>query len=88
MTEWHEMVKEEATVDDLNPDKKPDLMLLQHRSQQGKVLEMIGVEQVDSIMRSDTIGSMWVNVENGEYSEVWVCNHSTPHIRHTVYRLV
>jgi hypothetical protein len=82
-------ILDSGTISDLQPDKHPDLDLVQGGSYEiDQILDHIGVEQDrESIIAEDSYSSLWVNVENGEYTEVWGAHVSVPYLHKPVYRL-
>jgi len=90
MTDRHgNAILDRGTVADLQPDKKPNLDLVQGgRCEIDQILDHIGVDQDrDSIIAEDSYSSLWVDVQNGEYVEVWGAHASVPYTHKRVYRL-
>lgn len=78
-----------AKVKDLQPDEKPNLSLVTGSHEVNQILEHIGVDHdPDSIVREDSYHALFVDVGEGEYTEVWGCHYSVPHLHYTVYKLV
>jgi len=65
-------IYDEKRVSELQPDKKPDLQLVTDSYEIDQILDHIGVEHDrDSIVLEDSYGCLWVDADNGDYSEVW-----------------
>jgi len=52
------------------------------------ILDYIGAEyDADSIVLEDSYGCLFVDVKQGDYSEVWGVHRSVPYTAATAYRL-
>lgn len=73
-------IYDEKKVSDLQPDKKPNLSLVTGSIEVNNVLEHIGVSHdPESIVAEDSYSCLWIDTENGEYSEVWGIHKSVPY---------
>lgn len=83
-------IYDRGTVADLQPEHKPNLQLIQGGAFEiDQVLDHIGVtHDRDSIIAEDSYSSLWVDSENGEYTEVWASYASVPCLSKAVVRLV
>jgi len=81
-------VYDEKQVSELSPENKPDLSLVTDQYEVDQILDRIGVEQDhETIVLEDAYRCLWVNVENGEYTEVWGIHKSVPYMDLTALRL-
>ena len=81
-------ILERGTIAALQPEKRPNLQLVQGRESVDHILDHIGVDQDhDSVIAEDTYSCLWVNVEDGEYTEVWGSHANIPYTHKPVYRL-
>ena len=81
-------IYDEKKVKELNPDDKPELSLVQSTHEIDSILAHIDVSHDrDSIVLEDSYNCLWVNVENGDYSEVWGIHKNVPYIHLTAVRL-
>ena len=73
-------IYDEKRVRELNPDDKPDLQLVETRESIDAILDHIGVEyDRDSIVLEDSYNCLWVDTEDGEYTEVWGIHKTVPY---------
>lgn len=72
--------KQYTTVGDLDVDKRPDLTLVQNSCEVNHILDMMGID--------GNYGCLFVNVENGDYTEVWGTKQSVPFLQYTAERLL
>lgn len=82
-------IYDEKKVRELQPEEKPNLQLIQ--TGQGtinQILDDIGVDHdPESIVLEDSYGSLWVDSEGGEWTEVWGIHKSVPYLNRTAVRL-
>jgi len=82
-------IYDEKRVSELQPDKHPELSLVTGSREVNDILDICGIEHdPESIVLEDSYNSLLVNVENGEYSEVWGIHQSVPHLSHYAVKLV
>jgi hypothetical protein len=81
-------IHDEKRVSELQPDKKPDLQLVTGSHEIDQILEHIGVEHDrESIVLEDSYSCLWVDTDNGDYSEVWGIHKSVPYTHLWAVRL-
>jgi len=82
-------IYDEKKVSELSPEKKPNLSLVQGGAFEiQQILDQIGVSyDSDSIVLEDSYGCLWVDVQNGEYTEVWGIHKSVPYNHLTAVQL-
>lgn len=82
------VIYDERRVRELQPEHKPDLSLVQGSHEINTILDHIGVEHDrDSIVLEDSYGCLWVDVQDGEYTEVWGIHKSVPYLDRIAVRL-
>lgn len=82
-------IYDECKVRELQPEQKPDLQLVQDQYEINHILDSIGVEyDNESIIAEDSYGCLWVDVENGDYSEIWGIHTSVPYLDKWAVRLL
>jgi len=56
------------------------LLMVQGGCEIDRVLDCIGVDHDrSSIVTEDSYSTLWVDIQNGEYSEVWGIHRNVPH---------
>jgi len=70
----------EKRVSELSPDTNPNLQFVQDSYEIDTILDRIGVQHDrNSVVLDDSYNCLWIDVENGEYSEVWGIHSNVPH---------
>jgi len=81
-------IYDKKRVGELQPDEKPNLSLVQSSEESHRILDHIGVDHdPKSIVAEDSYNCLWVNVERGEYTEVWGIHSGVPYTHKTAVRL-
>jgi len=81
-------IYDERKVRELNPDEKPNLSLVTGSFEVNQILDHLGVDHdPDSIVAEDSYGCLWVDVSDGEYTEVWGIHKSVPYMDRIAVRL-
>jgi len=82
-------IYDETKVKNLNPDDKPNLSLVEGSHEIDTVLDHCGINyDRDSIVLEDTYNCLWVDVQNGDYVEVWGIHKCVPYNHLTAVKLV
>jgi len=82
-------IYDEKRVSELQPDNRPELSLVTGSREVNDILDICEIEHdPESIVLEDSYNSLLVNVENGEYSEVWGIHQFVPHLSHYAVKLV
>lgn len=80
-------IYDEKKVRDL-PQDPEDLQLVTGSVEVNEILDRIGVDHdPESVVLEDSYGCLWVDVEDGEYSEVWGIHKSAPYMNRYAVRL-
>lgn len=82
-------IYDEKRVSELQPKDRPELSLVTGSIEVNDILDSCGIKHdPESVVLDDSYNSLLVNVENGEYSEVWGIHQSVPHLSHYAVKLV
>lgn len=81
-------IYDEKKVSELNPENKPNLQLIQDSYDIHEILDREGIENdPESIVLEDSYNCLWVDTEEGEFSEIWGIHKTVPFNHLTAVRL-
>lgn len=76
---------ETKAVENLDNDYK----IITDQKEINRILDNIGADyDPDSIVLEDSYGSLFVKIDDGDYSEVWGVHNNTPRDHHTAHKLL
>ena len=77
-------------------DLSEELTYIPHQNEIEHILSLVQneleqkglIHDTESIILEDSFASLWVDVEQGDYVEVWGCHYDTPHLNDTAYKIL